>query len=243
MPPEQPATPNAAQPITELTDPRALTILSTEHWSQLSARSLAYNEAFTRGGMFLTFLSASLVALALFAQGMSFGETFLTIAAIVLAFDFVIGLATYVRINGANVDDLRAMHGMARIRAGYLQAAPKLEPYFTSPVHDDIESVVLAYGAGPQTSGLSLVLYGLTTSGGMIGLITSMVGGVLIAILSLIAGIHDSLAFWIGLGGGVLVFALLVRFTFGSIPNSQGGLAALFPAPAQGAEVDRTPSA
>ena len=43
-------------PITSLDDPRVLTILSTEHWSLLSGRSLAYNEAFTRGGMFLTFL-------------------------------------------------------------------------------------------------------------------------------------------------------------------------------------------
>ena len=90
---------------------RVVQILSTEHWSLLSARSLAYNEAFTRGGMFLTFLSMSFVALALLAQGMSFGDQFLTIAAIVLGFDFVIGLVTYGRISGANVDDLRAMHG------------------------------------------------------------------------------------------------------------------------------------
>src|SRR5438552_392944 len=45
-----------------LADPRALTILATEHWSLLSARSLVYNEAFARTGMFLTFLSASLGA-------------------------------------------------------------------------------------------------------------------------------------------------------------------------------------
>lgn len=37
-----------------LDDPRVLQILTTEHWSLLSARSLAYNEAFTRAGMFLT---------------------------------------------------------------------------------------------------------------------------------------------------------------------------------------------
>src|SRR3989337_1720793 len=74
-------------PVTSLDDPRALQILSTEHWSLLSARSLAYNEAFTRGGMFLSFLSMSFVALALLAQGMSFDREFLIIAAVVLAFD------------------------------------------------------------------------------------------------------------------------------------------------------------
>ena len=83
--PPQPAQPTPATvPVARLDDPRALQILSTEHWSLLSARSLAYNEAFTRGGMFLTFLSTSFVALALLAQAMSFGDGFLTVAAVVL---------------------------------------------------------------------------------------------------------------------------------------------------------------
>src|SRR5687768_18105566 len=105
QPPVHPVT-----PIASLDDPRAIQLLSTEHWSLLSARALAYNEAFVRGGMFLTFLSMSFVALALLAQAMSFGDSFLTVAAVVLAFDLVIGLATYARISGANLDDLRAVH-------------------------------------------------------------------------------------------------------------------------------------
>ena len=230
MPPVSPAEPTVSDPITDLTDPRALTILTTEHWSQLSARSLAYNEAFTRGSMFLTFLSASLVALALFAQGMSFGREFLTIAAIVLAFDFVIGITTYVRINGANVDDLRAMHAMARLRHGYVQAAPGLQRYFTSPVYDVIESVVLAYGAGPQTTGANLVLYGLTTSGGMIGLIVSMVGGVLAGVLALMV-VSEGLAIWVGVAGAIVTFIAILGLTVGSVPRHQAGMTALFPAP------------
>jgi hypothetical protein len=98
----EPARTTKVTPVTSLEDPRALQILSTEHWSLLGARSLAYNEAFTRGGMFLTFLSMSFVALALLSQGMSFGSDFLTVAAIVLAFDLVIGLTTMGRINGAS---------------------------------------------------------------------------------------------------------------------------------------------
>src|SRR5688500_17407242 len=135
-----------ANPVVSLDDPRAITILTTEHWSLLSARALAYNEAFVRGGMFLTFLSMSFVALALLAQAMSFGDSFLTVAAVVLAFDLVIGLATYARISGANVDDLRAVHGMARIRHAYTEIAPVVAPYFTTATHDDIESVLTIYG-------------------------------------------------------------------------------------------------
>ena len=229
MPPEQSAISTVTQPVTDLTDPRAITLLTTEHWSLLSARSLAYNEAFTRGGMFLTFLSMSFVALALFSSAMSFGSDFLTVAAVVLGFDLVLGLATYGRINGANVDDLRAVHGMARLRHSYTQIAPIVEPYFTTATHDDIDSVLTAYGTMPSTS-IGTVAYGLTTSGGMIGLITAMVGGVFAAVLGLLAGAPGELTVWIGLGGGVLVFVAIVLFTTGAITRHQYDLTVMFPA-------------
>jgi hypothetical protein len=227
----QSAPASVEQPITDLTDQRVVQILSTEHWSLLGARTLAYNEAFVRGGMFLTFLSASLVALALFNTAMSFGNDFLVVAAIVLAFDLVIGLTTYGRISGANVDDLRALHGMARIRHSYVQIAPIVAPYFTSARYDDIDSVLTAYGSLPE-SGLGQLIYGLTTSGGMIGLITSMVGGVLAAVLGLILGASGVVAVWIGLAGGVLVMLAIVAFTFGSVTRQQQILEVLVPAPA-----------
>jgi len=226
---EQPPSSAPPGPITSLDDPRALTILSTEHWSLLGARSLAYNEAFVRGGMFLTFLSMSFVALALLAQGMRFTDQFLTVAAIVLAFDLVIGVATYGRISGANVDDLRALHGMARIRHAYLEAAPLVEPYFTTPTHDDVESVLLSYGKLPD-GGVGQLAYALTTSGGMIGLVVSMVGGVLAAVISLLFHAAD-VAVWVGLAGGLVTFAVLVVLTFGTVPRAQQSLAARFPAP------------
>src|SRR5918995_840448 len=121
---ERPQPPNPVMPIASIDDPRTIQILSTEHWSLLGARSLAYNEAFVRAGMFLTFLSMSFVGLALLAQAMSFGEEFLSVAALVLAFDFVVGLTTFMRMNGANLDDLRANHGMARIRHAYTEITP-----------------------------------------------------------------------------------------------------------------------
>jgi hypothetical protein len=230
MPPAQPSVPSVNHPLTDLTDQRVIQILSTEHWSLLGARSLAYNEAFTRGGMFLTFLSMSFVALALFSSAMSFGSDFLTVAAVVLAFDLVIGLATYGRITGANVDDMRALHGMARIRHSYVQIAPVVAPYFTTAAHDDIDSVLTAYG-NISDSGLGQLFYALTTSGGMIGLITAMVGGVLAAVLSLLIGATGGLAVVVGIAGGLLVFILIVVFTFGAVPRQQAGLTALFPAP------------
>jgi hypothetical protein len=242
MPSSETTRGSAVEPVVSLDDPRAVQILATEHWSLLSSRSLAYNEAFTRGGMFLTFLSTSFVALALIADAMSFGDQFLTVAAIVLAFDLVIGLTTYFRIEGANVDDLRAVYGMARIRNGYTEIAPILRPYFTSPTHDDATSLMAAYG-NPSSGGIGIVLYGLTTSGGMIGLITSMVGGILASVLGLILGVPGGSAVWVGVAGAVVVFAILAVLTTGSITRQQEALPALFPAPEAGSDTEQRPSA
>jgi hypothetical protein len=216
-------------PVTALDDPRAISILSTEHWSLLTSRSLAYNEAFTRGGMFLTFLSMSFVALALLSQAMSFGETFLVIAAIVLGFDVVVGITTYGRIIGANGDDLRAMHGMARIRHAYTEIAPVVVPYFTTATHDDLASVLTGYGS-PASSGIATIAYGLTTSGGMIGLITSMVSGVFIGVMSIILGVSGGAAVWIGVAGAIVVFVAVIWLTLGAVPRQQSTLGTRFPA-------------
>ena len=230
MPPGRPALPSVEDSITDLTDQRVVQILSTEHWSLLSARGLAYNEAFTRGGMFLTFLSASFVALALFSTAMSFGDDFLIVAAIVLAFDFIIGLLTYGRILGANVDDLRAVHGMSRIRHAYTQIAPITAPYFTVGTHDDIEGVMLTYGA-PPTGGLGDVVYGLTTSGGMIGLITCMVGGVFVGVAALLIGVSGGWAVAAGIFGTAVILAVTMAATVGAVPRHQAALEVLFPTP------------
>ena len=228
--PEPPAVPTVEKPIAELTDQRVVQILSTEHWSLLSARSLAYNEAFTRGGMFLTFLSMSFVALALFSSAMSFGQDFLTVAAVVLAFDLIIGLATYGRILGANADDLRAVHGMARIRHAYTQVAPITAPYFTSGYHDDLDGVMVTYGNPPRELP-GVILYGLTTSGGMIHLIVSLVGGVLAGVLGLLVGVTDEPALLLGVIGAVVIYVVLLALTSGVVPRTQRELTVLFPTP------------
>ena len=226
-----PPLPSVEDPITDLTDQRVVQILSTEHWSLLSARGLAYNEAFTRGGMFLTFLSTSFVALALFSTAMSFGDDFLIVAAVVLAFDFILGLMTYGRIIGANVDDLRAVHGISRIRHAYIQIAPITAPYFTMGTHDDMDSVMLTYGA-PPTGGFADLVYGLTTSGGLIGLITSMVGGVFVAVATLLIGASGGWALAAGIIGTIAILAVTMAATVGAVPRQQAALEVLFPAPA-----------
>jgi hypothetical protein len=117
---------------------------------------------------------------------------------------------------------------MARIRHAYLEIAPLVGRYFTSPTNDDFGSIVATYG---QTGGNDM-LYAFTTSGGMIGLITSMVGGVLAAVLALLFGASGDLAIWIGVGGAALVLIVIVRSSFGRMARTQRELGTMFPVPA-----------
>jgi hypothetical protein len=189
-----------------LADPRALTILTTEHWSLLTARSLVYNEAFARAGMFLTFLTGTLVALGFVSQGSGYTREFLLLATVLLGFDLFIGLATLGRITGASAEEIRALQGMNRLRHAYLEMVPTLGPYFSTSLHDDLASTVSIYGTTPaQASPLGNLAHGLTTTPGMVGTITAAVGGAFAAALTLLLGAIPIIAIIAGLAA----FAIL----------------------------------
>src|SRR6266567_3556524 len=87
-----------AEPTAAASPAMRLQILSTEHWSLLASRSLAWNESFSRAGMFLTTLSGAIVALALVAQASAFGEGFTLFALVILPIALFIGVATVMRL-------------------------------------------------------------------------------------------------------------------------------------------------
>jgi hypothetical protein len=60
-----------------VTDAVRARILATEHWSLLAIRSMTWNEMFNRASLFITVLSAAVVALALVAQATAFGSSLL----------------------------------------------------------------------------------------------------------------------------------------------------------------------
>jgi lysylphosphatidylglycerol synthetase-like protein (DUF2156 family) len=218
---------------TPLGDPRALTILTTEHWSLLSARSLVYNEAFARAGMFLTFLSASLVALALVAQGMGFSREFLLLAAVILGFDLFIGFATLGRVASASDEDLRCIAGMNRIRNAYFDIAPGVEPYFVSSRYDDVAGVLSTYGESPdeRPAPLATFAHGLTTTVGMIGVITAIIAGILGAIVSLLISSVVAEAIVVGAATFVVVFLAVLGLGMRNFMRFSRRLGSRFPTP------------
>jgi hypothetical protein len=198
---------NGAPGPKHLGDPRTLTILTTEHWSLLTARSLVYNEAFARAGMFLTFLTGTLVALGFVSQGSGYTREFLLLATVLLGFDLFIGLATLGRISAASAEEIRALQGMNRLRHAYLEMVPSLDPYFSTSPHDDLASVVSIYGAAPgRSSFLGDFAHGLTTTPGMVGTITAAVGGAFAAAFALLLGASPM----IGIAAGLVAFAIVL---------------------------------
>jgi hypothetical protein len=211
-------------------DPRALAILTTEHWSLLSARSLVYNESFARAGMFLAFLSTTMFALGLIATATGFSDGFLVVAAVILSVDLFVGLASLGRMGATSQEDMRYLQAMGRLRHAYLQMVPGLEPYFMSAHHDDAASVLAVYGP-INPSPIANLLHGFTTTPGMIGMLCSVVTGALAAVLLMLATHNPAIAGLGGLAGLVLSFVVMTIIAIARVTRFMASLTAAFPKP------------
>ena len=80
-------------------------ILATEHWSLLATRSMTWSEIFSRTGIFLTVLSAIVVALSLVAQELALGRRFASSPSWCFR-SGSFGLGTYIRLVEADIEDV-----------------------------------------------------------------------------------------------------------------------------------------
>lgn len=161
-------------------------ILATEHWSLLATRSLSWNEAFARAGMFLSLLSGAIVALALVAQATSFGEGFVLFALTILPVVLFVGLATYVRLLEINNEDYVWVKGMNRLRAAYLETDPSLEGYFVTGTSEAPESIFQTFGSQPGVPGAlqSGNFHGFVTTPSTIAFVDATLAAALAAIVA-----------------------------------------------------------
>ena len=125
--------------------PHAAQILATEHWSLLGTRALIWNEAMSRATVFLTVLSAAIIALALLADATGFGPQTTRLALVLLPVVLLLGIATYVRQVQINNEEFKLVLAMNRLRQAYLKIEPGLEPYFTTGHHDDERGLLATY--------------------------------------------------------------------------------------------------
>ncbi len=129
----------------EVTAAVRIQILATEHWSLLAARSLLWNEAMSRATVFLSVLSAAIIALALLADATGFGPQTTTLALVLLPVVLLLGIAAHGRLVEINREEVELSLAMNRLRHAYLKIAPALAPYFTTGHHDDERGVLASY--------------------------------------------------------------------------------------------------
>jgi hypothetical protein len=211
-------------------NPHALQILSTEHWSLLSARSLGYTEAMSRTSIFVAALSGAIVALALVAQATDFGDEFVAFSLVLLPVVFFLGVTTIVRIGQINHEDAMWVQGMNRIRHAYLELVPALEPYFVTSRFDD-DNGVLESIAMPNVVPRYQAFVAIP---GTIAVLDAVVAAATVGIAAL--GLDLGTAASIGVG--VVVFGLtLVCFTVWgvrTIMRYRAEMVVRFPSPPAG---------
>ena len=211
-----------------------LQILSTEHWSLLASRSLAWNESFSRAGMFLSTLSGAVVALGLVGGASGFGEAFTLFALVILPVVLVIGVATYLRLGASNYHEALCVVGMNRIRAAYLELAPDLERYFVMSAHDDFPGMGVTMGVPPgggRFFWLAQMISGTPT-------VVMILNSVLVGAIAAIAAVRMGAAAPVDLITGAVAFVIAVTiqssYTQRAIAKIQAGHRPMFPTPQGG---------
>jgi len=188
-------------------------ILATEHWSLLATRSITYGAIYSRATIFLTVVSAAVVALALAAEATEFGDRFYVFALLVLPIAFFIGVGTYIRLVDARIEDFWLLSGLNRLRHAYLEIAPGLEPYFVTGHHDDERGLSETYGPGTENRLLRLI----ASTSTVVGVIDAVLAGVVGGLVAKVVGAGSELSLLVGAVVTSAVVALLVQPTGASL--------------------------
>jgi hypothetical protein len=161
-------------------DPSAVvSFVTTEHFTLQTARTATVNESTGRASIYLTTVSSVIVALAFIGQVAKLGTAFYTFAFVLLPATFFIGVVTFDRVLQSSIEDGLLAMRINRLRRFYLDFGPGLGDYLTVPVEEDDPEAAMrqqaARGGRWQT---------LLTVAGMIGVINSVVVGVLAALVT-----------------------------------------------------------
>ena len=183
-------------------------LLAAEHWSLIAARSLVWNEAQSRATVFLTVLSASIIALALLADATGFGAETTTVALVLLPVVFLLGIAAYVRLVQINAEEFQLVLAMNRLRHGYLDLEPGLERYLTTSHHDDQRGVFATYMVDGPTQ-RSLWLHFLVNTPSIVATVDSALATAMVVLGLQAAQAPRAAAVAGGVAAFLLVWALL----------------------------------
>jgi hypothetical protein len=203
-----------------------LTALTTEHFGLAGARAQTTGESSSRAALYISAVSSTLVALGFIGQITEVGDAFDVFALTALPTLYVLGLFTFIRVVENGVEDLMLGRAINRIRNYYLEVAGEQRRYFMLSGYDDAMGVMQNMGVALERR------QQFFTTGSMIAVINSVVGGAAIAIA--IGAFTDApLGFCAGVGGVVAMISLvLLMRTENRMYHQMGGFTeSLFPSP------------
>jgi hypothetical protein len=152
-----------------------ITALTTEHFVLQTAANSTSTEAGTRASLYILSLSSSLVAMGFASRT---PEIFVPFVAIVLPAVFLLGVFTVLRLVDSNLENMRFLTGIARIRSYYRTIMPEAADHFAA------ES-----GRWPEARAVPALRLGvmvgfITTTASMVAFINSIVAGVGVALMA-----------------------------------------------------------
>jgi hypothetical protein len=211
-----------------------LQILGAEHWSLLASRGLAWNETFSRAGMYLSTLSGAMVALGLIAGIDGFGPGFTSFALVVLPLVLFVGITTFLRMGATNYHDAIAIVGMNRIRAAYVTLAPDLEPYFVMGTHDDPAGIARTMAVPP---GMPALVHVVSAAPFVVNVLNAAIAGSIAAIAAMgVTHLDGVVAVAVAAITFGCVLGAQLRLVAANVRRGRGELRPLFPSgrPEQG---------
>jgi hypothetical protein len=203
-----------------------LTALTTEHFGLAGARAQATGESSARAALYISAVSSTLVALGFIGQVTEVGDAFDVFALTALPTLYILGLFTFVRTVENGVEDLMLGRAINRIRNYYLEVAGEEARYFMLSGHDDALGVMRNMGVSLERRQQYF------TTGSMIAVINSVVGGAAVAIaIGTFTG--APLGVSAGAGGVVAIISLvqLLRREDRMYHEMGGFTEVLFPSP------------
>jgi hypothetical protein len=149
--------------------------MTNEHFTLQSGRQLCLQDMQGRSTMFLTIVSASLIAIGFFGTATHFGGSFVVFVLALLTSLWVLGFFTFVRVLQAFVEDVIICFGIARIRHRYTEIAPNLRDSLVRSIHDDLRGINAEMGSEQSW------WQRLTPTYVVISFVTSVVSGAAVA--------------------------------------------------------------
>jgi hypothetical protein len=210
----------------EIDRQQLLTALTTEHFGLAGTRAQVTGESSARAALYISAVSSTLVALGFIGQITEVGDAFQVFALTALPTLYVLGIFTFIRTIENGVEDLMMGRAINRIRNYYLQVAGEEARYFMLSGHDDALGVMRNMGVSLRRGQQYF------TTGSMIAVINSVVGGAAVAIA--IGSFTDApLGICAGVGGLAAIISLvwLLRIEDRMYHEMGGFSESLFPSP------------